>query len=690
MGKVLSLVNGLSGRNDMMVAFLLVLIIMMMILPLPTFVVDILIAVNMGLAAILLMVAIYLISPLEFIAFPSVLLLTTLFRLSLSITTTRLILLEGDAGAIITTFGDFVVGGNLIVGLVLFSIITIVQFVVITKGSERVAEVSARFSLDGMPGKQISIDSDMRAGLIDLEEAKSRRQKVEKESQLYGSLDGAMKFVKGDAIAGIIITVVNILGGIAIGVLQGGLSAGEALEIYAILTIGDGLVAQIPALIISITAGIIVTRVTTEESKDLGNDITNQVFGKPKALYVGSALMLGFALIPGFPWKTFVVLSAITGVSGFVVSRRVNEVPEEDDLSSLNSAVQPEEKGKLSDDEEFTFTLPLTIELSQSLQQVLDLKALNNKMLQIRRSLYMDLGIPFPGIHLKFTNGIGDEVYRVNLHETPVSTGQIKANYVLVDGHQDKLDLFKMAYEEGLAFLPSFQPFWVNADHVEQLDKLKIGYYNLEEVLTYHLSFILRKYAADFVGLQQTRFLLEKMEVKYGELTKEVQRVLPLQKIADVLRRLVSEGVSIRNLTVIMESLIEWGQKEKDYVLLAEYVRTGLKRYISYKHTAGRNVLPAYMLDEELEERIRGAIRQTSAGSYLAVEPAVAKRIIDSVIRTVGDISQVEHKPVIITALDIRRYVRKLIETDLYELSVLSFQELTQEIVVQPIARIDL
>ena len=300
-----SVLSGIGKRNDLMLALLLVAVIVLIILPMPTVLVDVLIALNMGLSTILLMTAIYLKGPLEFSTFPSVLLVTTLFRLALSITTTRLILLQGDAGEIVYTFGNFVVGGNLTVGIVIFLIITIVQFLVITKGSERVAEVSARFSLDGMPGKQMSIDADMRGGAIDMEEAQRRRALVEKESQLYGSMDGAMKFVKGDAIAGLIIIFVNIAAGVSIGVFSKGLPAGEALQLYSILTVGDGLISQIPALLISITAGIIVTRVSTEEASDLGSEIGSQLMAKPKALLVGGGLLLGFGLVPGFPTLTF-------------------------------------------------------------------------------------------------------------------------------------------------------------------------------------------------------------------------------------------------------------------------------------------------------------------------------------------------------------------------------------------------
>ncbi|WP_280138360.1 flagellar biosynthesis protein FlhA [Pseudovibrio denitrificans] len=327
----------MSQRNDVLLAFLLIAIVFMMILPLPTVLVDTLIAINLSLAAILLMAALYLKDVVALSAFPSILLLTTLFRLSLSITTTRLILLKADAGEIIDTFGNFVVQGNLVVGIVIFLILTIVNFLVITKGSERVAEVSARFSLDAMPGKQMSIDSDMRAGQIELDEAKRRRSKLEKESQLYGSMDGAMKFVKGDAIAGLIITAVNIIGGVIIGTSQHGMSAVDALDRYTILTIGDGLVAQIPALFISITAGFMVTRVSTDDSSDLGSDIAKQLNGEPKALMIAAAIMVGFALIPGFPSVIFLLLAAIFGSIAYFAMRRTKTQSAKKDSQQLSA-----------------------------------------------------------------------------------------------------------------------------------------------------------------------------------------------------------------------------------------------------------------------------------------------------------------------------------------------------------------
>ncbi|MFZ1492015.1 MAG: type III secretion system export apparatus subunit SctV, partial [Candidatus Competibacter denitrificans] len=642
--------------------------------------------------------SVYISSPLAFSAFPSVLLLTTLYRLALSISTTRLILLQADAGQIIDTFGNFVVGGNLIVGLVVFLIITIVQFLVITKGSERVAEVSARFSLDAMPGKQMSIDSDMRAGVIDMDEARRRRGLVEKESQMFGSMDGAMKFVKGDAIAGLIIIVVNILGGVTIGVLQRGMSAADALHRYAILTIGDGLIAQIPALLISITAGIIVTRVTTEESTNLGADIGGQILAQPKALLIGAALLGAFALIPGFPSATFVALGLLVGGIGFTLNGVAARAAEDDSggLTATVSAQAPAAAGKgasrkkLNEQEDFALTMPLLIDVASGLQAAIQPEALNEELLRVRRALYLDLGVPFPGIHLRFNDQLASERYLIYLQEIPMAQGKLAPGHLLAREQPDNLDLLNIPYRQDDAFLPGVPTLWVEDRHGEALRKAGVPVMEPARILTYHLSFVLRKYAEDFVGIQETRYLLDQMDARFGELVKEAQRILPLQKVTEILQRLVSEDISVRNLRDILEALVEWGQKEKDPVLLAEYVRGSLRRYISYKYSSAQNLLPAYLLDPDVEEKIRGGIRQTSSGSYLALDPATTRKLVANVKQAVGDLAQHASKPVLVTSMDIRRYVRKLIEPELYELPVLSYQELAQEVTIQPLGRVNL
>ena len=689
-----SMLIAVTARSDIMLACLVVAVIFMMVVPLPTMLLDFLIAVNIMTGLLLLMVAMYIPSPLAFSSFPSVLLVTTLFRLAISISTTRLILLNADAGEIIFAFGNFVVQGNFIVGAVIFLIITIVQFMVITKGAERVAEVSARFSLDAMPGKQMSIDGDMRAGVIDLDEARRRREEVSKESQLFGSMDGAMKFVKGDAVAGLIITAVNIVGGIVIGTTQHGMSAGEAVSVYSILTIGDGLVSQIPGLLISITSGVIVTRVTTEESTNMGADISRQLLGQPKALMIAGSMMLLFGIVPGFPTVVFFTLGPILVGVGFLLQRMQTASTSDEGEGSIPAMAAANESGeqaakrRIKQDDDFSMTVPLMIDIDAEVESAISAQVLNEELIKIRRALYLDLGVPFPGIHLRFNDNLKNGDYRILIQETPMATGSIRTGHVFSREQTSQLDLLNIPYENGERFLPGSPTVWVPIKHAERMRAAGTPFLDVSQVLTYHLSFILTRYAADFIGIQETRFLLTRMEDRFGELVKEVQRVVPIQKITEVFQRLVSEEISIRDLRTINQALVEWGQKEKDTVLLCEYIRGSLRRYISYKYSNGNNMLPAYILTPDTEEMIRNGIRQTSAGSYLALDPRVTQKFVQKIKGAVGDLTKSRHRPVIVVSMDIRRYVRKLIEKEIYELPVLSYQDLTQEITVQPLDQI--
>lgn len=684
-----------AKRNDVVLAVMLVAIIFMMILPLPTLLVDVLIGINMTLSAILLMVAMYLPSPLAFSSFPSVLLVTTLFRLGISIATTRLILLQADAGDIIDTFGNFVVGGNLVVGLVVFLILTIVQFVVITKGAERVAEVAARFSLDAMPGKQMSIDGDMRAGTIDMEEAKRRRREVEKESQLYGAMDGAMKFVKGDAIAGLIITTVNLLGGVLIGVLQRGMTMEKAMATYSILSIGDGLIAQIPALFISICAGMIVTRVRADDGgpSNVGRDIGTQVMAQPKALLIGGCIAIGMGLIPGMPTGVFLVLAVPLIGMGLAmmpkkqVDKRTGKVTE---IPAIQPSSGEQKPARQDGTEDFVPTVPLVLDISSALQAELKADDLNEELIKIRRSLYFELGVPFPGIHLRFNDQIAHDSYVIVLSEVPVAQGRLRPGWLLIRESEQTIRALSIDVERDKDFLPGISTLWSDSNKKELLDRAGIASLDTTQILGYHIAAVLRRYSSEFIGIQETRFLLSAMEQRFPDLVKEVMRVMPMQKLAEILQRLVSEDIPIRNLRTILEALVDWGQKEKDTVLLTEYVRGSLKRHISYKHSSGMNMLPAYLLAPNVEETVRAAIRQTSSGSYMALDPSTSKRLLENIKSTVGELPSSGSKPVLLASMDIRRFMRKLIEQDLYELQVLSYQELTPEVNIQPLARIDL
>ncbi|CAM2065500.1 type III secretion system export apparatus subunit SctV [Sulfidibacter corallicola] len=694
MNKIQNLLLQSTKYTDIILAVLIICIIALMILPLPPFLVDALIAANLSIAVTLLMLSLYIPSALSLSSFPTLLLFTTLFRLALNITTTRQILLYAYAGEIINTFGNLVVAGNFVVGGVIFLIITIVQFMVIAKGSERVAEVGARFTLDAMPGKQMSIDADLRAGAIDIDEARRRRNNVEKESQLYGAMDGAMKFVKGDAIAGLIVTGINILGGIAIGSMQKGMPVGEALQKYAILTIGDGLISQIPALFISITAGIIVTRVSNEDSPHLGGDIGTQVLAQPKALAIGGAILLSFALIPGFPKIQFIGLGLVIGGIGYTLYKRSQSGEALETagggMPAMAAAGDKRPPRQETEGEDFSLTIPLLIDVSANIRDYIQPEVLNNELVRVRKALYYDLGVPFPGIHLRFAEDMEPNRYTIMVQEIPMSEGQVIPGKLFVREAEDNLRIMGIEYEKGADFLPDLPTLWVDGSKRSLLQSAGIPFMDVPQVLTYHLSFILKKHADDFIGLQETKYLLDHMEERFGVLVKEVQRILPVAKITEVFQRLVQEEVSIRDLRTILQTLIEWGQKEKDVVLLTEYVRMGLRRFISYKYSGGQNILASYMFDPGLEEVVRKAIRQTSGGSYLALDPDTSRRIVQAVQREVGDFTQNPQKPVLLISMDIRRYVKKLIEMEVSELPVLSYQELTPEITIQPLGRVNM
>ncbi|ARP85646.1 type III secretion system export apparatus subunit SctV [Bordetella genomosp. 9] len=682
-----------TSRNDILLAMIVMAIVFMMILPLPPAIMDVLIGINITASCVLLMVAIYLPSPLAFSSFPAVLLVSTLFRLGISISTTRLILLDGNAGHIIDTFGNFVVGGNLVVGLVVFLILTIVQFIVITKGAERVAEVAARFSLDGMPGKQMSIDADLRANAIQIDEAKRRRALVEKESQMYGAMDGAMKFVKGDAIAGLIIVAVNLLGGWIIGSLQRGMTASEAAMTYSVLSVGDGLIAQIPALLTAICAGIIVTRVPTgNERSNVGNDIGTQVLAQPRALIIASIIALAVGLIPGMPFTVFLVLAVCTGTIGLVLlNARGRKTGSAGDGISAGGIGDTAGADDMADGPNaFKPAAPIVVEVAPDLGSLVQDGSLKGAIQDVRHSLYQDLGVPFPAVQVRESATLPDQEYRILLFEVPAASGRIRTDAVLVRESVHNLDAMGIPHHRDASFPADEAGFWVDRAHLPALDGMGTPVLQTHQVPAWRLSMILRKHAADFLGIQETRQLMSAMEEDFSELVKETHRVMPIQRIAEIFQRLVSEDISIRDLRAVLEALVDWAQKEKDIVLLTEHVRSSLKRYISHKYTNGQNFMPAYLLSPDVEDTVRDAIRQTAAGSYLAMDPEKSQALLDSIHRTVGNLQTSTARPVLLTTMDIRRYVRKLIEQDLYHLPVLSYQELTPEVNVQPLARIEL
>lgn len=692
------LASKLQGRQDIILAVFVVAVVFMMIVPLPTWLIDIMVGINISLSVVLLMVAVYLRTPLDFASFPAVLLISTLFRLSLSISTTRLILLDADAGHIVETFGEFVAGGNLVVGLVLFLILTIVNFIVITKGAERVAEVGARFSLDAMPGRQLSIDADLRNGAITQSEAKGLRARVGQESKLLGSMDGAMKFVKGDAIASIIIVFVNLLGGLAIGVLQKDLTASDALHIYAVLSIGDGLVAQIPALFISICAGIIVTRVADEAyNTNLADDISTQVMRQPKALTIGSVLLLAFAFVPGFPSATFLGLSALLGipaVMGYIANKRdkakKNEPPPLEVLEDPKVAQMERKDFAIESDEIYSPTTQLLVEVAPNLASHFESINLRSEINKARLQIYFRLGVSLPPIDVRRSQALSDNQYRIFVQEIPSADGEVIPGSYLIFEDTKNLDLYSIPYEVKRDIVPRLRSVWVSPQYLQALNDKQFRYKSDVEAITYHAEFIFAKYVHQFMGIQEVKMMMNRMDATHPDLVKEAQRVMPLQQMADLFKRLVQEFVSVRDTRAIFAGIAEWGAREKDPVVLTEHIRATLARQISHQYSNQNSVLSGILLDGEIEETIRNAVRQTSGGNYLQLDPDISKKIVNKIAEKGLPVLSNGSPCALITTMDVRRYLRRLVETELPELPVLSYQELSADITLQPVAKVSM
>jgi type III secretion protein V len=705
----------ISKSSGVMLAVLVMGLVSMMIVPLSPMVIDYFIALNLSISVVLLMISLYIPSAVHLSIFPSLLLITTLFRLGLNIASTRQILLEANAGHIIQAFGNYVIGGNFVVGGIIFLIITLVQFIVITKGAERVAEVAARFTLDAMPGKQMSIDADLRAGNLDQNQARQRRTEIQKESQLYGAMDGAMKFVKGDAIAGIIITIINVIGGLIIGNTMMGMSLGESAKTFSILSIGDGLISQIPALLISITAGIVTTRVSSDEKdSNLGKEISGQLLKQPKAFMLAAPFLILIGAIPGFPFLPFLLLAALFGTIGFLLQKTgfsttgksggsVGETPSGNVLAKASEATpridMPVEGHSIVTGggiDGYTLTVPIILEFGQKLTQELQRSTSRGRQFidvmipKMRQALYHDAGVKYPAVHVRTDSmTLAEDEYSIQLNEVPYLKGKILAGYYLTNETAENLQKYNipfMTHKNG-AGLPSL---WVEVKYEELLKKAGIKFWRPLEIVILHLSHFFRHHGNDFIGIQEVKSIIEFMDKNFPDLVKEVTRLIPLQKLTEIFRRLVQEQISIKDLRTILEALAEWAQTEKDTVLLTEYVRSSLKRYISYKYSQGQSVLSVYLVDPEIEDMVRGAIKQTSAGSYLALDPDSVQMILQAVRNTIAPPPPGAQPPLVLTAIDVRRFIKKLIETEHPDVFVVSYQEIIPEIRIQPLGRIQL
>ena len=679
----------LAQRAELMVAAFVIGIVFMLVLPMPVWLLDMLIALSLCIAGLIVIVAMYMAGPTAFSTFPAVLLLTTLFRLAISVSTTRLILLEGDAGHIVETFGNFVVGGNLVVGLVIFLILTVVQFIVITKGSERVSEVSARFSLDAMPGKQMSIDSDLRAGILTAEEAKEKRAKLGQESQLHGAMDGAMKFVKGDAIAGIIIVAINLVGGISIGIIQHNMDAAEAMRVYSILSIGDALIAQIPALLISLGAGIITTRVSKDdeagETSNIGRDLIGELFAEPKALLTASAIMLLFGLIPGMPSLVFIFLALGlfgSGMVGILQPLADAELKRESDESERTNA-------GIVDLTNFSATMPFTLRLPEALRNTPEAEIIRSAVRIMRNGLLERRGIPdLKPIEFEFHNGVPEGRVQFLMAEVPLVDEQIMLGWGATRDNLERVtELGFEANERNIAGSRR-RRVWVRLDDEQKLAEAGIPVQRWEHVFAADIEIEMLRNCQMFVGVNEVIRFTRWAERRYPELGKEVIKSVTLPRLTEVVQRLTREGVALRNARLLLETTLDWAPKERDPDVIADYVRLAFKRQLCHE-VAREGLIEVILLSPELEDKLRNAMRQTSQGSYLDIDSELEQMFLDRLNELCSNVSTPITPPVLVTAADIRRSVRKLIEEEFFPVPVFAFSELTQHAKVKPVGMIE-
>ncbi len=692
-----SLRESLDAYSDVALAGLVVGIIGMMIVPLPTPMVDVLLTVNIAGAVTLLMVSLYIPRALEITAFPSILLITTLFRLGLNVSTTRLILLQADAGQVVEAFGNFVVQGNYVVGGVIFLIITVIQFIVIAKGAERVSEVAARFTLDAMPGKQMSIDADLRAGAFDLEEAQKRRAEVERESQLFGSMDGAMKFVKGDAIAGVVITTINIIAGLVIGILQQGMAAGEAATTYVLLTIGDGLVSQIPALLISVTAGIIVTRVSSEmEDAHLGQDIFSQVMNHPKAIVIAAGLLWALAVVPGLPTLPFVAIGGLAGFVGYGLLRSAGGGGAEMSDEEAEEVEQVEQEARQGAEQAKALipaVTPLTVEVGEQLSEAMAGEReewLRETIPTMRESLFYDLGVKIPAIRLRTDSRVvGPWDFQISIDEIPVDRGEYPEGELLANESPHGLEVFELEAEPTVHPVTRDEASWVAEGAAEMLEEAGYSTWDAAGYLVLRMTAALRDNAEEFVTIQQVQGMLDQLEAPYPALVEEVvPKLVGRPVLTEVLRRLADEGISLRYLPRILEILSDRAKAIKDPVRLTEEVRAGLSRHITDAYAGEDGSVIVYVIDREVEETLEGAIRSGEDGEYLALSPEVSREILEAVDEEISSDLEAGRRPVLLTNETVRRHLRKLVSLEIERCAVLAYRELEPAAQVQPLGKI--
>lgn len=672
--------------RDYAILFAVIIIVMMMVIPLPTWLLDILIIINISLALTIILVSMNTVDPLQLSIFPTLLLLTTLFRLGINVSTTRSILTKADAGTVVHTFGSFVVGGSIIVGFLVFLILVIIQFIVITKGSERVAEVAARFTLDAMPGKQMSIDADLNAGLINEQQARERRANIEKEADFYGAMDGAAKFVKGDAIASIVILVINIIGGLIIGMVNMGMSFSQAASTFTLLTIGDGLVTQIPALLISTATGIVVTRVASDGN--LSQDITKQIFSYPKLLYVVAATIALLGLIT--PISTLLTLS-IAGVlayGGYVMSRAWEKPQEE---------VQEEEEPPVADMRGPESVLPLLqvdpieFEFGYSLIPLADTNQggdLLDRVIMIRRQCALELGIIVPVIRIRDNIQLKPNQYVIKIKGSKVAEGELLLDHYLAMSPGIGDDAIEGIETVEPAFgLPAL---WITEDMKEEAQRAGYTVVDPPSVVSTHLTEVIKRHAHELLGRQEVKQLIDNVKETAPAVVEElIPNLLTIGEVQKVLANLLKEQVSIRNLTTILESLADHATHTKDPQLLTEYVRQALSRQITEQYVTDER-LKVITAGASLEKRIAEAIQRTEQGTYLALDPESSRRIYEAVLEEVRRVQQSGLQPILLTSPAIRMYLRQLLDRYIPDLPVLSYDELEANVEIQSVGVVNI
>ncbi|MCB0340979.1 MAG: flagellar biosynthesis protein FlhA [Pseudobdellovibrionaceae bacterium] len=683
--------EGLTKNADLFVAVGLISILGVMLIPLPAIILDLSLTISLTIALLILLVAIYTKKPLDFSVFPSLLLMTTLFRLSLNVASTRLILAEGHSGVdavgqVIKAFGSFVVGNNYVIGFIVFVILVVINFVVITKGSGRVAEVAARFTLDAMPGKQMSIDADLNSGLITEQEARNRRREIEKEADFYGAMDGASKFVRGDAIAGIIITLVNIIGGLLVGVLQKGLDISTAAQNYTMLTIGDGLVSQIPALIISTAAGTVVTRSTSD--RHMGQEMAGQLFLNPRAVAIVGAIIGLLGMVPGLPKTPFFLISIIMGGVAWVIHRSQIEEREAKEQREVAEANTPKK-----DNVENLLPLDLVeLEVGYGLINVVESEHsgdLLERIVSIRKQFALDLGIVVPSIHIRDNLQLEPGEYRIMIKGNRVAGGHLRADHYLAMDPGNVSQIIDGTPTKEPAF--GLDALWISKSQREKAEVAGYTVVDLPTVMATHITEVIRAHAFELLGRQEADVLIENFKKSYPKVVDElIPDLLPFGTVVKVLQNLLKEQVSIRDLLTVFETLADDSTRTKDPEALTEYVRRALARSISSRFMDDQGTVHVLSLGPYIEEQIANSLIQTEQGIQLVMDPHTANDMIMQISSTIESHPEIAGQPVLMTSPTARRHIAKLTHRFIPQLTVLAHTELASDVNVTSVGLVEL